>query len=179
MVPIEFVSRFLGKGEITLSPSLAANNGDVLGESHADMTTVGDTTNRDDADCLTGGAAWSNGIHSIAEEIGDFTIANGSGAARCTELSWTIDTSQAQEGTTYRFVTATKDAWDPDKGIWRGPIAITEYPTVAGYKLVIRLEQNERAEESVIEQLLKSANNAQMDRRWICNQFYFLDRFRR
>ena len=41
-----------------------------------------------------------------------------------------IDTSQAQEGTTYRFVLAYGDSARPDKGFWEGPTTIDFYPTL-------------------------------------------------
>jgi hypothetical protein len=118
------------QAEITLSPSGAATNGAILSESHADMTSVTDSSNRDDADCLAVGAVWNNGRHSNVTEIGGFLIPKGEVTPQCTELSWTIDTSQALPGTTYRFAVATKDNWRPDKGTWRGPIAIDTYPTI-------------------------------------------------
>lgn len=119
-------------GEITVSPGIAGVSGDALSESHADMTSVTDTTNRDDGDCIgTGGIpAWSNGKWFDTENASGLSLAVGDTNLQCTEVAWTIDTSQAVEGTTYRFVVASNDGFVPDRGMWRGPVSITEYPTI-------------------------------------------------
>ena len=111
-------------GEIGISSGLSGASGDPLNESHADMTTTGDTANRDDADCL-GGGTWNNGKWFESEEATGVSLPAGSGTAQCTEISFNIDLSQAQSNTTYRFVVASKDAWRKDKGLWRGPVAVS------------------------------------------------------
>jgi hypothetical protein len=116
-------------GEITTSASPAALAGNAINESHADMSSVSDTSNRDDADC-SGGGTWNNGRLTTGEEISNLGLPIGSGTAQCTEVAFTIDTSNAIAGTTYRFAVATKDDWRKDKGVWRGPIAISNYPTL-------------------------------------------------
>jgi hypothetical protein len=117
-------------GEITLSPGLAAAQDDAISESHADMDAIPDNTDRDDADCLSGSTTWNAGLWTNLEETDGISIDPGSNSAGCTEVAWVLDTSQAQLGTTYRFVVATKYAWNPDKGAFRGPVSITEYPTL-------------------------------------------------
>jgi hypothetical protein len=122
------VAQVSRQAEITLSPSVSVANGAALSESHSDMTTVSDSSNRDDADCI-GGGTWNNGIHSVAENLA-ITLPAGDTTTQCTEVQWTIDTSQAVEGTTYRFVIATDDGFNQSSGKWRGPISITSYPTL-------------------------------------------------
>ncbi|MDX1765843.1 MAG: hypothetical protein R3313_02725, partial [Candidatus Saccharimonadales bacterium] len=118
-------------GELTTTPSLAAASGDSLSESHADIDgPLPDATDRDDADCVTGGASWNNGMHFTAEEGSGLVVQAGATTTQCTEVSFTIDTSQALEGETYRLVLATKDNWRSDKGAWRGPASITQYATI-------------------------------------------------
>lgn len=117
------------QSEITISPGLSAINGASLTESHADMSSVADSANRDDADCLTGGAVWNNGIHSTSAEV-SVGLPAGDTTPQCTEIAWVIDTSQALEGTTYRFMVASKDGWRHDKGLWRGPVLVSNYPTL-------------------------------------------------
>ncbi len=128
-----WVSHFERQGEITISPSLGSSNWDTLSESHADMTSSSDTTNRDDSDCISAGASWNNGTFMEAGNGSKLAIGSGTGTAQCTELAWTIDTSQAVAGETYRFVVATKDAFRSDKGSWRGPITVATdgYPTLS------------------------------------------------
>jgi len=48
----------------------------------------------------------------------------------CTEISFMIDTSQATAGQQYRLILATKDNWRSDKGVWRGPVSVTNYATL-------------------------------------------------
>ncbi len=133
------IAKIARAGEIVTSPSLAISIGTSTyltatstRESHADMTTVTDTTNRDDADCVTSGATWSNGTVFQSEEGSLLTaLPAGPATPTCTEVSFTIDTSQATQGQTYRFALATKDALRPDKGFWRGTIsgASSTFPT--------------------------------------------------
>ena len=47
-------------GEIGISAGLAGADGNAHNESHADMTTTSDTTNRDDTDCICGGTNKKN-----------------------------------------------------------------------------------------------------------------------
>lgn len=117
------------RGEITTSAGLAGANGDALSESHTDMTGTGDTTNRDDADC-DDGATWGNGKWFEAENGAGLTMADGSTTPRCTEVAWSLDTSQAVAGTTYRFVVAAKNSFRPDQGAWRGPASVSAYGTL-------------------------------------------------
>lgn len=119
-------------GEITISPGISGSNGDALSESHADMTSPTDTTNRDDADCIgTGGTpAFSAGEWFETENGTGTSLAAGSTNLQCTEVAWTLDTSQAVEGTTYRFVIASDDAFAPSRTPWRGPSSVVEYPTL-------------------------------------------------
>ncbi|MBA2278953.1 hypothetical protein H0V99_00740 [Candidatus Saccharibacteria bacterium] len=123
------VAQIARKGEITMSASQAAQGGNNINESHTDMSSVSDTTNRDDADC-SGGGTWNNGRAAIGEEISNLGLPDGSSTAQCTEIAFVIDTSQAVSGTTYRFVVSTKDGWRSDKGIWRGAISNDQYPTL-------------------------------------------------
>ncbi|MES2970925.1 MAG: hypothetical protein V4702_01215, partial [Patescibacteria group bacterium] len=127
------VARLDRGGEIVLSPGAIGANGDALSESHADMTTATDTTNRDDtADCLNASNTWNNGKWFESEEANGLNLKGGAATAQCTEVSFTIDTSQAVAGRTYRFIIATDDAMRQDKGKWRGPIAVSSgaYPTL-------------------------------------------------
>jgi hypothetical protein len=127
---LEFAWRDTRAGELTIVPTISGSNGDVLTESHADMTSSTDTTGRDDADCLNA-TTWNNGTYFEAEN-GRTTIADGQTTSQCTEVMWTIDTSQATPGTTYRFVVATDDAFNPSSGTWRGPVSVATdgYPTL-------------------------------------------------
>ena len=116
-------------GEIGISAGLSGANGDAHSESHADMTTTSDITNRDDADCI-GGGTWNNGKWFESEEATGLSISRGDSTAQCTEISWNLDLSQAQSNTTYRFVVASKDSFRQDKGMWRGPISVSAYATL-------------------------------------------------
>ncbi len=116
-------------GEIGISAGLAGANGDAHIESHADMTTTSDTVNRDDADCI-GGGTWNNGKWFESEEATGVALPAGSGTAQCTEISWNLDLSQAQQNTTYRFVVASNDSFRKDKGYWRGMSSISQYATL-------------------------------------------------
>ncbi len=111
---------------IELKPSTMATQ--IL-ESHADMSTVTDTFNRDNANCI-GTGTWNNGKWSEAEQIASLTLPAGSGTAQCTEVAFMLDTSQAMPNTTYRFVVASEDAFRFDKGSWRGPTSVTAYATL-------------------------------------------------
>jgi hypothetical protein len=129
------VANVYRSGEIVLSPSVVNSNGTTINEDHADMTSATDTTNRDDTGanrCIASSTTWNDGIYSEAENLTGLTLAAGDTTSQCTEISWTIDTSQASAGEAYRFVVASKDALRPDKGLWRGPIAVATdaYPTL-------------------------------------------------
>jgi len=121
------VAQITRAGEIVISPGLAnADNASLRAtsttESHADMTTASNSANRTDADCITGGATWNDGVWTESEEIPSsiISLSPGNITAQCSEFAWVIDTSQAQASTTYRFTLATKDNWRSDKGPWRG-----------------------------------------------------------
>lgn len=114
-------------GAITLSSSQAGVS--AFAESHADMTTTSDTSNRDDADCI-GGGTWNNGKSFASDEGTGVSVADGSSTAQCTEVAWTIDTSQATINSTYRFFITTDDGERVERGRWRGPIAIDAFPTL-------------------------------------------------
>ena len=120
-------------GEIRIAPSAIGVNATTTRESHSDMTSTSDNTNRDDADCSVGSVTWNNGQAFMTEEGTGVALGAGSGGSpKCTEISFTIDTAQATPGTTYRLVAATKDNWRPDKGLWRGvatTTATTSYAT--------------------------------------------------
>lgn len=119
------------KGEILISPTPGGGIGDAISESHTDMTSVTDTANRDDADCTTG--TWANG--KAGATVTELTITNG----YCTELSFNIDTTQAQPGTTYRIAMSTNDNWRQDKGSWRGFAGgYTQYATITVVDSVFR-----------------------------------------
>ena len=118
------VAEIVRAGEILIAPSSSSSSGEVLNESHVDMTSSTDTTNRDDADCISGGAAWNNGVVFGAENGTGLSLAAGDITEQCTEIIWSIDTSQATTGETYRFIVASKDSFRPDKNPWRGPIAV-------------------------------------------------------
>jgi hypothetical protein len=118
------VAKLSRGGEILLSPSTAGSDNAALTESHADMTGVTDTTGRDNANCRTGAASWNNGAYVEAEHASAL-IKSGLATAQCTEVSFTIDTSQAVAGNTYRFIIASNDSFEADRTVWRGPIAVT------------------------------------------------------
>ena len=109
-------------GEVLLGTS-QRNIGTSLSESHADMSAIIDTTNRDDADCI-GGGTWNSGIVVFAGRPYGGTLPDGSGTAQCTEIMFTIDLSQAVVGGTYRFMIASNDAIPSSGGVWRGPKSI-------------------------------------------------------
>jgi hypothetical protein len=119
-------------GEIVTSAGAAGKAGDPLNESHADMTSVSDASNRDDADCVTGGASWNNGKWFDSEEGSGVNLPAGNVTPQCTEVAFTIDTSQAVAGRTYRLLLSTNDGWRQDKGRWRGPVAVSSgaYPSL-------------------------------------------------
>lgn len=114
-----------GAGELSIARPQGGTGGDSINESHADMTTTTDTSNRDDADRI-GGGTWSNGVLIDVLEPTYLNLP----ADDCTEISFVIDTSQAVAGTTYRFIVATADAFQNNKGKWRGAAAISQYPTL-------------------------------------------------
>jgi hypothetical protein len=111
-------------GELLISPASGGRWGDSLNESHADMSSISDTSNRDDADCI-GGGTWTNGTLAISENV-----AKSLTDAHCTEITLTIDTSQAVVGRTYRIILSTNDNWRKDKGLWRGLSSYDQYATI-------------------------------------------------
>jgi hypothetical protein len=126
-------------GEILISPSQRYVNGAVISESHADMTSVTDTANRDDADCI-GGGTWNNGRYFSSTMGSSVSLPVGSVTAQCTEIVFTIDLSQAEIGSKYRFKIATSDNWNQNRGIWRGlsgggqipELLVTDISTIIG-----------------------------------------------
>ena len=126
------VARFNRGGEITIASSESANTGDGHSESHADMTSATDTTNRDDVDCVGSGGAevFNTGRWSEQTLLNGVSLPAGDTNLQCTEVSWVLDTSQAVEGQTYRFVIATSDSIQSDRSPWRGPVSVVEYPTL-------------------------------------------------
>jgi len=124
------IARTKFNGEITIAPSHSFVNGETLAESHADMTSATDTGNRDSADCVSASTTWNDGKYFSSENGTGLTIPIGDVTAQCSEVMWTLDTSQATPGTTYRFVIATDDAVNIGKNKWRGPSTIDEYPTL-------------------------------------------------
>lgn len=123
------IASVLRRGEVTLSAGLGGKSGNSITESHADMTTVSDSANRDDADCI-GGGTWNNGKVVTSDELAGLALPAGSGTAQCTEIAFVIDTTQAIPGTTYRFVVASKDGWRPGKGLWRGVLDGSQYASL-------------------------------------------------
>lgn len=115
-------------GEIITGSALARGHNNPIAESHADMTAVPDNTNRDDADCSTG--TWNNGIAADSANLSGLSLPVGSGTSQCTEVAFLIDTSRASLSQQYRFVIASRDSWRVDKGTWRGPVAVSAYPTM-------------------------------------------------
>lgn len=113
------VARYDRRGDITTGPLQRVAAGSATSESHADMSTATDAGNRDDADCV-GGGTWNNGKVVGAEEAAGFTLADGTGTAQCTEVTFTVDLTNASPGTTYRFALATDDSSQPENGQWRG-----------------------------------------------------------
>jgi hypothetical protein len=111
------------------SSAQSSTSGTSLTESHADMTSVTDSANRDDADCLTGGATWNNG-RFMANSNARLTLPIGNVTPQCTEVTFTLDTSQAVPGTTYRFALAYQDGYRYDESVWRSTISTAQYPTV-------------------------------------------------
>lgn len=117
-------------GEILAAPSQSFTNRTTLWESHADMTSATDSANRDSGDCVSGSTIWNKGSHFNGEAGIGAEMPAGNSTAQCTEVAWTIDTSQATAGATYRFVVATRDSLDRSSSTWRGPAQIDEYPTI-------------------------------------------------
>ncbi|MCK4520928.1 hypothetical protein KAT95_03705, partial [Candidatus Parcubacteria bacterium] len=114
-------------GEILTTSGLAGANKAAISESHCDMISTSDADNRDDADCVDGESTWVNGKWFESEE-GQGAITAGEG--QCTEVAFTIDTSQAVAGETYRFIVSLQDPWRSDKGLWRGASSTVQYATL-------------------------------------------------
>ncbi len=115
----------VNSGEMSLAKPGGGADGDSINESHADMTSVSDTTNRNDVDCISSGT-WGNGkLFGREEGVGISIPADG-----CTEVAFVIDTSQAVDGATYRFIVASADSFQEEKGKWRGLDSVTDYPTL-------------------------------------------------
>jgi subtilisin family serine protease len=113
-------------GELKLTTSPTANNGDAISESHVDMGAVTDTANRDDVDCISASKTWSNGKWFEADSLTGINLNTN----QCTEVAFVLDASSATIGSGYRFAVATDDAFNKSKGQWRGPVAATSSPTV-------------------------------------------------
>ena len=127
------VSRLARAGLIINSPAQTSKATDTLAESHADMGSATDTTDRDDADCLAGSATWNDGVWTGGNVAENVDLPVGDTTTQCTEITFVIDTSQALHGTTYRFVAASSDSFNPGKAVWRGPdsVAADGYPTIS------------------------------------------------
>ena len=119
------IANIFRQGEL----QLAVQSAQDLTESHVDMTSSGDTANRDDSDCLAS-ATWVNGRSANGRVVEGLDVPEGDSTKQCTEVSWVIDTSQSVSGETYRFVVASKDSTRIDKSYWRGPVAIDNMPTL-------------------------------------------------
>lgn len=124
-------------GEIIPAAGLAAVSPGSIATSQSDMTTVSDTTNKNDADCIDTNAAWNNGVWGSGSEAQsnqtsgtNSILPAGNVLGQCTEVAFTLDTSQATAGSTYRFIVAASNSDRPDKGWWRGPADITAYATL-------------------------------------------------
>ncbi len=113
-------------GEVTLTAS-PQSVGTILAESHVDMVSVSDSTGRSDADCLTAGAVWNDGLE-IKTAGTMISLPSGSDTPQCSEYSWTIDTSQTTVGETYRFAVAYRMPGVSAAFPATGPKTITEYP---------------------------------------------------
>ncbi|HEX9679325.1 MAG TPA: hypothetical protein VGA08_01780 [Candidatus Saccharimonadales bacterium] len=124
------LAEFAKSGEFSGGLSPDKTTGDSLSESHSDMTSTTDTTSRDDADCLTAGATWNNGLFTEADEITSLTLPDGTTTVQCTEIAYIVDTAQAAGAVTYRFLLATEDGLNPSRSSWRGISSITSYPTL-------------------------------------------------
>lgn len=123
------VAKLRRGGEITVSPANGGNtDGATIAKSHADMSSATDSGNATDADCISGSTTWNNGKWFNSEDGNGLTIPDGTSTHQCTEVAWTIDTSQATASTTYRFVIATADAMAAGRATWRGPASISNYP---------------------------------------------------
>ena len=105
-----------------MAPGLAGSDGDALTTSRADPTSDGGTN------CEDGTSTWVDGRWFEAEE-GEGTAINVA-SGQCTEVAFTIDTTQATPSRTYRFIVATEDNGRKDKGPWRGPVTTSQYPTL-------------------------------------------------
>ncbi|HSE34836.1 MAG TPA: hypothetical protein VLB83_01805, partial [Candidatus Paceibacterota bacterium] len=62
------VARTNRGGEILIASGFAGTTTTAITQSHADMLSVTDSANRNDADCLTSGASWTNGAWFNTEE---------------------------------------------------------------------------------------------------------------
>jgi hypothetical protein len=107
------------QGDIVLGTAQRYLDDSVISESHADMTSVTDTVNRDDADCI-GGGTWNNGLYSSSAGLNLLSLPAGNVTPQCTEIVFSIDLTQADIGAKYRFMIATDDTWQSDKNPWRG-----------------------------------------------------------
>jgi hypothetical protein len=125
------VSKLKRGGEITVAPGTAGKNGDPLSETHTDMSSASDTTNRDDADCTTAGAYFNIGRWYENDNASGVPLGSGSATKQCTEVSFVLNTSQATAGTTYRFILASKDSLQQDAGPWRGAGTVSNYATMS------------------------------------------------
>ncbi len=126
-----------GGGEILPAAGIAGVSPAGITKSQADMTAVNDTTNQNDADCLTAGAQWTNGVWGTGSQAqtnsttGTTSILPaGNLVGQCTEVAFTLDTTQATAGATYRFMLASSTSDRNDKGVWRGPTTVAAYPTL-------------------------------------------------
>lgn len=122
------VGKLARGGELSITPGLSGANGDALTTSHGDMSSATDTANRNDADCV-GATTWNAGKWYESENGTGLSIPAGSSTTQCTEVAFTIDTSQATPGTTYRLVLATDDGSAEDHARWRGPALVSSYLT--------------------------------------------------
>lgn len=122
------VAKLKRQGELSITSGLSGTNGDALTSSHADMSSATDSANRSDADCVSA-TAWNPGKWWDTEDGTGLSIPAGSTTSQCTEVAFTIDTSQAIPGMTYRLVLATDDGQRADRGKWRGPVAVNNYLT--------------------------------------------------
>jgi hypothetical protein len=123
MVAIKKINQY-----ITPATSSAISATDSLTESHVDMTSVTDSTNRDDSDCLAAGGNWNNGVFSY-NGLTNLSLPDGSSTVQCSEITFGISTASATDGN-YRFALAFKDRTKSSKSYWRGVSQIDEYPTM-------------------------------------------------
>lgn len=124
-------------GELEITPGIAGATGDTLSESHADMSSATDTTERDTADCISGSTTWNSGKWFEQTEGSGVSLPAGVSAAQCTEVAFVIDTAHAVAGRTYRLLLASKDNWRSDRGMWRGPVGVA-----SGAYITLTIESN-------------------------------------